>query len=201
MEKRFQGEEIEILHYEAPDVIADVKDKGYVSDRMKKRMQTLYETAGEQAKLLFHICSSLREAAEEARPLLKERGVRLVHFDERMLRTMTGRYEKLGLLGTLGTALEASGRYVKQYAEKIGKRPELTEYLVEGSFGAGQKELGKRCLEAIRREEKLPQAIILVQGSLACVEEELEQKLGIPVVSGLHLGVEELWEAYRSNEY
>ena len=201
VEKRFRGEEVEILRYEAPDVIADVKEKGYVSAGMKKRMQMLYETAGEQAKLLFHICSSLREAAEEARPLLKERGVRLVHFDERMLRSMTERYEKLGLLGTLDTALGASKRYMEQYAEKIGKRPELTEYLVEGSFGAGQKELQEKCLEVIQREEKLPQAIVLVQGSLACVEEKLSRKLGIPVMSGLHPGVEELWEAYKSDEY
>ena len=74
VEKRFRGEEVEILRYEAPDVIADVKEKGYVSAGMKKRMQMLYETAGEQAKLLFHICSSLREAAEEARPLQRSPG-------------------------------------------------------------------------------------------------------------------------------
>ena len=45
-------------------------------------------------------------------------------------------------------------------SSKIGKRPELTEYLVEGSFGAGQKELQEKCLEVIQREEKLPQAIV-----------------------------------------
>ena len=55
---------------------------------------------------------------------------------------------------------------------------------------AGQKELQEKCLEVIQREEKLPQAIVLVQGSLACVEEELGRKLGIPVMSGLHPGVD-----------
>lgn len=198
--KRFEGEKLELLHYEAPDVIADVKEKGYVSAAMKERLLRLYETAGEQAKLLFHICSSVREAAEEAKPLLEKRGVRLVHFDERMLQTMAERYERLGLMGTLGTALGATRRYVEQYAEKIGKQPELTEYLVESSFGLGQKELGERCLDVIQREALL-EAVILVQGSMACVEEELTRELGIPVVSGLEFGVEELWEAYKSYEH
>lgn len=201
VERRFKGENIEILRYEAADVIADVKEKGCVSAAMKERMKGLYEAAAEQADLLFHICSSVRDAAEEAKPLLEAKGVRLVHFDERMLRTMTEQYKRIGLAGTLGTALEASRRYVEQYAEKIGKQLELTEYLVEGSFGSGQKELGKKCLDIIRKERALPEAMILVQGSMACVEEELAQELGIPVVSGLDFGVEELWEAYKSYEH
>ena len=73
---------------------------------------------------------------------------------------------------------------------------EILPIRVKDSYGLEQGELGERCVKAVKESGELPEAIILAQGSMACVEQKLEKEFGIPVVSGLHSGVEELWETY-----
>lgn len=199
--RRFAGTDVEFVQYEAPEVIADIKERGLVSPAIKAEMEAVYrKAAADGAGILFNICSSVREVASEAKAALAVQGVRMVLFDERAIEQMVGRYKRIGLAGTLRTALSPTREGVKRCARRLGKEIELSEYEISGAFGLGRKELCERCLDVIRGAKELPEAVFLVQGSMACVEEELSQTLGIPVMSGLCPGVEELWEVYKGNE-
>lgn len=198
LKKYFTDPQDSIQSYTAPDIIDDVRSRGYVSADMKEKMLRLYErTADEQMDLVFHICSSLREAAEEARERLAKRGIPLVLFDERMIVETVYQFQRIGIAATLDTALAATARCVEKNAEKAGKQVEILPVRVKDAYGLKPKELGERCREAVRESGKLPEILLLAQGSMSCVERDLEMELGIPVVSGLHPGVEELWDTYK----
>lgn len=200
-DRYFAKTDAEFLRYEAPQVIADIKKQGFLSPAAKAKMMAVYQEAvADGAGILFNICSSVREAAEEAKEILAKQGVRMVLFDERAIERAAASYCKLGLAGTLPTAIAPTRRRVEACMGKLGKDGELSEYEITGSFGLGPKELKEQCLHVIRRGGELSEAVFLVQGSMACVEKELEEALGIPVMSGLGPGVEELWEVYKSYE-
>lgn len=197
----FANADAEFVRYEAPEVIADIKERGAVSPAMKAEMEAIYQRAvTDGARILFNICSSVREVAEEAKEALARQRVRMVLFDERAIEGMVSQFERIGLAGTLRTAIEPTRRGVERCAWQQGRELSLSEYEISGSFGQGPEELCRHCLEVIRSAGELPEAIFLVQGSMACVEKELSQALGIPVMSGLCPGVEELWEVYKGYE-
>ncbi len=185
-------------NYTAPDIIDDVKSRGYVSSDMREKMlRIFYQTADDQMDIVFNICSSLREVAEEARISLEKRGIPLVLFDERMIINAVKCFQRIGIAATLDSALATTKRCVERYAEKEIRSVEILPIRVKDSYGLGQGELGERCRKAVKESGELPEIIILAQGSMACVEEELEKEFGIPVLSGLHSGVQELWDTCR----
>lgn len=197
LKKYFTDPEVSFKNYTAPDIIDDVKNRGYVSSRMREKMLEIFRRAAdEQMDIVFNICSSLREVAEEARISLEEKGIPLVLFDERMIVNAVERFCRIGIAATLDSALAATGRCVERNAERSGKYVKILPIRVKDSYGLEQGELGERCVKSVKESGELPEAIILAQGSMACVEQKLEKEFGIPVVSGLHSGVEELWETY-----
>lgn len=197
LKKYFTDSEVDFKNYTAPDIIDDVKSRGYVSSRTREKMLEIFQQAAdEQMDILFNICSSLREVAEEARISLEGRGIPLILFDERMIVNASERFDRIGIAATLDSALAATRRCVERNAEKAGKDVKILPIRVKDAYGLGPEELGERCVMAVKESGELPEAIILAQGSMACVEQELKKEFGIPVVSGLHPGVEELWETY-----
>lgn len=198
LKKYFKTPEDSFQNYTAPEIIDDVKSRGYVSSDMREKMLGIFrQAADDQMGLVFNICSSLREVAEEARILLKKRGIPLVLFDERMIINAVNRFHRIGIAATLDSALATTKRCVERHAEKAGRCVDILPIRVKDAYGLGQDELGKRCKKAVTESGELPEIIILAQGSMACVEKELEKETGIPVRSGLRSGVEELWDTYR----
>jgi hypothetical protein len=127
---------------------------------------TLAEEAGADAVLLT--CSSIGEAVDVARPLVK---VPLFKIDEPMADKAVSLTGRIGVAATLKTTLEPTKRLLLSRARLAGKTISLTESLCPGAFEILQQG------DAATHDERVRQAVtgllaqcdivVLAQASMA----------------------------------
>jgi aspartate/glutamate racemase len=175
-------------------LIQDVIRAGQVTPEIARRLVRYYLAAQDAgADLIFNTCSSIGDVAIMARGLVS---IPLVKIDDAMAAEAVRTGARVGVLATLQTTLAPTVRLVKAQAAQAGRSVTVVEGLAQGAFEALiAKQADKHdALIVAAAEQVAAQAdvIVLAQGSMARMEEELTRRTGKPVLSSPRRGVLEV---------
>lgn len=190
------GEEAELLNLQNPDILAQVREAGYVTPRAAADLIAMYMEAVQQgADAILNICSSVGEVADCMQTAAAYLGVPIVRIDEEMCREAVRRGKRITVLATLPTTLEPTKNTVVRVAREMGRHVELVDGLIDGAFGLDQEQFRRLLLEKALEVREAADVILLAQGSMAYVEEYLTRETGIPTLSSPRFGAAELKKA------
>ena len=109
----------EILSYQDPSILADVRAAGYVTPAPAARLIGMYMQAiSAGADAVLNICSSVGEVADSAQDVAKYTGIPIVRIDEEMCRDAVRNGEKIVVMATLPTTLEPTKNTIKRVARE-----------------------------------------------------------------------------------
>ncbi len=183
--------EAKVNHIADDSLIQEVIAAGEVTRAVRKRLLSYYFAAVDGgADMVFNTCSSVGEVAEEARKLVP---VPVFRIDEPMAIQAVESAVRIGVLATLSTTLEPTIALLQAKARDRGKKVILTEGLAAGAFQAvmaGDRDTHDRLiLEAASRIAGKTDLLVLAQGSMARMEDQLALLTGKRVLSSPRSGV------------
>lgn len=192
------GENIEILNYEDPSILAEVRENGYVTAGAAARLVAMFmQAVSDGADAVLNCCSSVGEAADAAAELGRYTGIPIVRIDEEMCREAVRLGSRIGVLATLPTTLEPTKNTILRAAREMNRRVTLVDGLVD-AFGADQirfKELLTAKAGEIREQVDV---ILLCQGSMAYAEDIIHETYKLPVLSSPRFGAAALKKALEA---
>lgn len=198
---RLAGEDLMRLFAEiAPDVtvrniiddsmLPEVLANGGVTPGVLRRYCTYVaqaEMAG--ADLIFNQCSSVGEAADIARSMVK---VPLVKIDERMAEVACQTGSRIGVVATASSTMGPTVRLIMRTAARLGTETTITEVLCADAFErivVGDKEGHNRIvLAAIRELMNTVDVVVCAQGSMLALQPELGET-PVPVLMSPPIGI------------
>ena len=192
------GDTPEILNYQDPSILAEVREHGYVTAGASARLISMYMKAvSDGADAILNCCSSVGEVADAAQSIGRYTGIPIVRIDEEMCREAVRLGLRVGVLATLPTTLEPTKNTVVRVAREMNKHIDLVDGLVD-AFNADQDKF--KSLLCAKAEEIVDQVdvIILAQGSMAYAEDAIHEKLGKPVLSSPRFGAKALAVALKA---
>ena len=183
------GKDAEILTYQDASILAEVREAGYVTAKAAARLTTMFMQAiSDDVDAILNVCSSVGEVADAAREIGLYTGVPIVRIDEEMCREAVRKGRRIGVLATLPTTLEPTKNTIRRVAGEMGRQVQLIDGLIDGAFGIEQEcfrnMMAERASQIIDRID----VILLCQGSMAYVEEYLQEMFHKPVLSSPRFG-------------
>ena len=193
------GSEAELLSFQDPTILAEVRKAGYVTAAPAARLIGMYMKAVEQgADAILNLCSSVGEVADCVQDAARYLGVPIVRVDEEMCREAVRLGRKIAVMATLPTTLEPTKRTVLRVAREMGKHVEMAEILVDGAFGLDQEQFKALMAEHAGKAAKKADVILLAQGSMAYCESYIADMYGKTVLSSPGFGAKALKAALIS---
>lgn len=190
------GGEAEILSLQNPGILAAVREAGYVTPKAAADLIAMYmEAVGQGADAILNICSSVGEVADCMQAAAAYIGVPIVRIDEEMCREAVRLGSRIAVLATLPTTLEPTKNTVLRVAREMGRHVEMVDGLIDGAFGLDQEQFRKLLLDKAAQVKDSADVILLAQGSMAYVEEDISREMGIPTLSSPRFGAIELKKA------
>ena len=126
--------ETEVVSYQDPSILAEVRDAGYVTAPPAARLVGMYMTAvSEGADAILNLCSSVGEVADAAQDIARYTGIPIVRVDEEMCREAVRQGKRIGVMATLPTTLNPTKNTILKGCQ--GDEP---------SGGAGGRAGGRR---------------------------------------------------------
>ena len=183
--------DVRLVNVVDESLIQDVIAANEVPPMVKKRLMNYYYAALDAgADVIFNTCSSVGDVALLAKELMP---VPLVKIDDAMAEKAVVNYKRIGVLATLETTLSPTVRLIKHFAQAALKTVTIVDQLAEGAFEAvisGDKDKHDKLIldAAIKIADKVD-VLVLAQGSMARMEEELKLKTGKEVLSSPLSGV------------
>lgn len=189
------GEDVELLSYQDPSILAEVREHGYVNTQAAARLFGMFlEAVRDGADAVLNICSSVGEAADSVQDMARYLGVPIVRIDEDMCRAAVREGNRIAVLATLPTTLEPTKNTILRVAREMGRHVELIDGLVE-VFGAGQEEFKKSLIAKAQEISGDADVILMCQGSMAFCEKDVEAATGVCTVSSPRFGAKALKRA------
>jgi len=186
----------EILSYQDPSILADVRAAGYVTPAPAARLIGMYmEAISAGADAVLNICSSVGEVADSVQDVAKYTGIPIVRIDEEMCRDAVRNGEKIVVMATLPTTLEPTKNTIKRVAREMNKHVELIDCLVDGAFGLDQEQFKTLMTEYAGKVADEADVILFAQGSMAYCEDIIREKYGKMVASSPRYGAPALRDA------
>jgi Asp/Glu/hydantoin racemase len=116
----------EILSYQDPSILAEVRDAGYITAPAAARLVGIYMTAvSDGADAILNLCSSVGEVADAVQSTAKYIGVPIVRVDEEMCREAVRKGNRIAVMATLPTTLEPTKNTIRRVAREMGKQVRL----------------------------------------------------------------------------
>ncbi|PKM49967.1 MAG: Asp/Glu/hydantoin racemase [Firmicutes bacterium HGW-Firmicutes-7] len=192
--------DVEVMSYQDPSILADVRTAGYVTAPAAARLVGMYMTAvSDGADAILNLCSSVGEAADAVQPVSKYIGIPIIRVDEEMCREAVRKGSKIAVMATLATTLEPTKNTILRVAREMGKQVTLIDTLVDGAFGLDQEQfkalLDKRAGEIADQSD----VILFAQGSMAYCETFIADKYNKTVLSSPRFGAVALRNALLAN--
>lgn len=186
----------EILSYQDPSILADVRTAGYVTPAPAARLIGMYmEAVSAGADAILNICSSVGEVADSAQDVARYTGIPIVRIDEEMCRDTVRNGNKIVVMATLPTTLEPTKNTIKRVAREMNKHVELIDCLVDGAFGLDQEQFKALMTEYAGKVAEKADVILFAQGSMAYCEDIIREKYGKMVASSPRYGALALRDA------
>jgi Asp/Glu/hydantoin racemase len=182
----------ELIHIVDDSLLREVLAAGEVTRPVTRRMLAYYQAAETyEVDCIFNVCSSVGEVADLARQVV---ATPVVKIDDSMAEAAVIRAGRIGVAATLQTTLDPTCRLVERKAAEAGRRVSIQRTLCPGAFEklmAGQaQEHDRIVLEGIRELSEKVEMIVLAQGSMARLAENLEPTLAERVLTSPASGVE-----------
>lgn len=191
------GSETALISLQDPGILAEIREAGHVTPTAAARLMGMYTAAVAQgADAILNICSSVGEAADAFQPAAAYIGVPVVRVDEDMCREAVRRGGRIGVLATLPTTLEPTRGTICRVARSMGRHVELVDGLVD-AFGADQAQFRRLLIGAAKEICGRVDVIVLAQGSMAYVEQDIEAACGVPTLSSPRFGAVALKKALQ----
>ena len=192
------GDAPEILNYQDPSILAEVREHGYVTAGAAARLVGMYmQAVSDGADAVLNCCSSVGEVADAAQNIGRYTGIPIVRIDEEMCREAARLGKRVGVLATLPTTLEPTKNTVSRVAREMNRHVELVDGLVD-AFGADQDKFkALLCGKAAEIADQVD-VILLAQGSMAYAEDAIHEKIGKPVLSSPRFGAQALAAALKA---
>ena len=192
------GEDAQIISSADPSILAEVRDAGYVTPKAAARLMGMYCAAVAQgADAILNICSSVGETADAFRTAAAYIGVPVVRVDEEMCREAARCGKRVGVLATLPTTLAPTRNTVERTAREMGRHVELVDGRVN-AFKMDQERFRALLIEEAKKMIGRADVIVLAQGSMAYVEEDIEKATGIRTLSSPRFGAVALRKALEA---
>jgi len=192
--------DVKLNHIADDSLIQEVIANGKVTPMVKKRMLSYYYAAVDAgADYIFNTCSSVGNVADNANLFLP---IPVIRIDEQMALKAIELSDKIGVIATLPTTLGPTANLLKKIAAEKGKSITIVECLAEGAFESMMS--GDRdkhdvlILEASKKLASQVDVIVLAQGSMARMEQQLAKESGKIILSSPLLGVLGLKELIKS---
>lgn len=183
------GSKPELLSYEDPSILAEVREHGYVTPNAATRLLAMYlKAASDGVCAILNICSSVGEVADCAQDMANYIGLPIVRIDSDMCKDAVRKGTRIGVLATLPTTLEPTKNTIKRAARELGRPVTLIDGLIDGAFGLNQEQFKKLLLQKAGEIQEQADVILLCQGSMAYCEELLAQTYHKPVLSSPRYG-------------
>jgi Asp/Glu/hydantoin racemase len=190
------GPDAEFVSFKDPSILAEVRERGYVTPTATARLVGLYVDAiNAGADAVLNCCSSVGEAADSVQDMARFTGIPIVRIDEAMCRAAVIAGRRIGVMATLSSTLEPTKNTVLRVAREMNKRVERVDALLEGAFGLSQDEFKDRLLAKAREIQDEVDVLLLAQGSMAYCERVLAEAMGKPVFSSPRFGAAAVREA------
>lgn len=190
------GNDVELVSYQDPTILADVREAGYVTAKPAARLISMYmEAVSAGVDAMLNLCSSVGEVADCVQDAARYLGIPIVRVDEEMCREAVRKGNRIAVLATLPTTLEPTKNTVLRVAREMGKHVELIDALADGAFGLDQEQF--KALMAKKAGEIADQAdvILFAQGSMAYCEGYIADMYQKTVLSSPRFGAEALKQA------
>ncbi|MGN0779395.1 MAG: aspartate/glutamate racemase family protein [Aristaeellaceae bacterium] len=190
------GPEAELISLQDPTILAQVREAGYVTPEPAARLIGMYMEAIQQgADAVLNICSSVGEVADSVQATAAYIGVPIVRIDEDMCREAVRLGSRIGVLATLPTTLEPTKGTINRVARSMGRHVTLVDGLIDGAFGLDQAQFRRLLLDAAGKIIDQVDVIVLAQGSMAYVEQDITAAYGKPTLSSPRFGAVALKKA------
>lgn len=176
---------IELINITDDSMIHDVIAAGGVTKAVMRRLINYYAVAQTMnPDYILNTCSSVGEVVDLGRQLID---TPIIRIDEPMAEAAVKGYTRIGVLATLATTLEPTMRLLKTKAKESGREIDIISGLAEGAYQAltdGQAQKHDELLKekAIAVADKV-ECIVLAQGSMMRMQNELKGITGKPVLS------------------
>lgn len=189
-------EETEMISYQDPSILADIREAGYVTPCPAARLVSMYMRAvSDGADAMLNLCSSVGEVADAAQDIARYTGIPIVRVDEEMCREAVRKGKRIGVMATLPTTLTPTKNTILRVAREMNRPVEIIDVLVDGAFGLDQEQFRALMSEYAGRIANQVDVILFAQGSMAYCEEYISEKYGKTVLSSPRFGVAELKKA------
>lgn len=186
----------EIISYQDPSILADVREAGYVTAGPAARLIGMYMKAvGDGADAVLNLCSSVGEVADAAQDIGRYIGIPIVRVDLEMCRDAVRMGKRIAVMATLPTTLEPTKNTIKRAAREMNRHVELIDVLVDGGFGLNQDQFQSLMLEAAGKAAQEADVFLFAQGSMAYCEDLISRTYQKPVVSSPRYGAAALKSA------
>ncbi|WP_378954411.1 aspartate/glutamate racemase family protein [Pelosinus sp. sgz500959] len=186
----------EIISYQDPSILAEVREAGYVTAPPAARLIGMYMKAVcDGADAILNICSSVGEVADSAQDVARYTGIPIVRVDEDMCRDAVRQGKRIGVMATLPTTLAPTKNTIMRVAREMNQHVELVDVLVDGGFGLDQEQFKELMSKYAGEICDNVDVILFAQGSMAYCEEYIQQKYGKPVLSSPRFGALALKDA------
>ncbi len=187
------GQGVELLTLKNPDILKQVKEAGYVTARAAADLILLYMQAVKQgADAVLNVCSSVGEVADSMQQAADYMGIPIVRMDADMCAEAVRIGRKIAVVATLETTLEPTQRAVRRAAAEAGREVELIPCLADGAFGLEREKFRKKMIAEACEIRERADVILLAQGSMAYVEQDMRAASGLPVLSSPRFGAARL---------
>ena len=171
-------------------LLEETKAAGKITRNVVRRYCT-YAVFAESigSHLIFNQCSSVGEVVELAQQLVR---IPILKTDLPMAEEAVTCGSKIAVLATAPTTVEPTSRLIHSVARQAGKDVDVSTRLCSDAFlllSKGDREGHNRILvEAVHHLEKQVDVIVLAQGSMAVLLDQL-QDIRVPVLTSLESGV------------
>ena len=184
--------DVRLINMADDSLIQDVIKAGKVTPAVTRRLLDYYRAAEEAgATIILNTCSSISEVVDAARTCAH---VPIVKIDDAMTQKAVGMGTRIGVIATLQTTLGPTVRLVQRKAGEQHKEVKVVEGLAKGAFealmGGNGDEHDALILKTAKAIAADVDVIVLAQGSMARMQEKLQQETGKPVLSSPILAVQ-----------
>ena len=188
--------ETEVISYQDPSILAEVRDAGYVTAPPAARLVGMYmEAVCAGADAILNLCSSVGEVADAAQDIARYTGIPIVRVDEEMCREAVREGKRVGVRAARATPGNPTKNTILRVAREMNKHVELVDALVDGAFGLDQDQFKALMSEYAEKIADQVDVILFAQGSMAYCEEYIHEKYGKTVLSSPRFGAAALKEA------
>lgn len=190
--KKQIGDSLEVCVYEDASILADVREKGFVSKQPARKLINLYLKAVEDdCVAILNVCSSVSEVSDSFQNMADFLGVPVVRIDEDMCKSAIRVGARIGVMATLKTTLEPTKNTLKRLARSMGKEIILVDALVD-AFSKSQDEFKALLTDKALEIKGEVDVIVLCQGSMAYSCAYISEKTDIKVLESPSFGVNAL---------